>query len=278
MEDLFNFELPKEVNQKDEGFFTDLSNKDYHDFDGLSSTQFSDLALSVAIFKNKEHFKVDSQAFAEGNLNHVALLEPHLLDNFIETNTTTFNTIATDNLKSDYPHKIIVPLGSIEKAKERALKVKLIFGNYLKNAIFESSVIVKNDDIGLHQKARPDIWLQQEGVILDYKTSKESTINGFQKTIEEYNYHLSAAWYMDTINFAIEKLKLNIPKVKTFGWIVSPNNIPHKPFGMVCTQELLEKGRDKYTSYLHKLIEVNQGGQDHLFHPAHSWAYRKENY
>jgi len=82
---------------------------------------------------------------------------------------------------------------------------------------------------------------------------------------------------MDTVNMAIEKFKLPFPRITSFGWIVSPHTAPHKPFGLICSDELLEKGRDKYTFRLDKLIQVNQNGEkDYLFHEAHSWEYRKD--
>jgi len=129
----------------------------------------------------------------------------------------------------------------------------------------------------MYHKCRPDIWLQEKGIILDYKTSKETTPKAFMNIIEKYNYHLSAAWYIDTVNKAIDILGLDIPKVTQFGWIVSPNYAPYKPYGLVCGEELIEKGREKYSSHLSKLVDVRNGGKDLLFHEAYSWEYRQNN-
>jgi len=142
----------------------------------------------------------------------------------------------------------------------------------------EISIIYFNDDTKLNHKCRPDIWLQNLGLILDLKSSKETNHIGFESCIEKYNYHVSAAWYKDTINEAIKKLKLNIPLVRVFGWIVAPKFEPYKPFAFVCSDELMEKGREKYQNLLNKYIEVRDGGEDELFKTAHSWEFKKENY
>ena len=90
---VIDIEIPsikKEVKTIKEGIFFDMSNEEYHSLDGLSSTQFQDLDLSVAIYDNRHLFKYDCEAFRVGTLNHTALLEPHLLDRYIETTTKTF--------------------------------------------------------------------------------------------------------------------------------------------------------------------------------------------
>jgi hypothetical protein len=260
-----------------EGVFKNMSNEDYHSIDGISSTQFQDMELSIAIFKNREIFKYDCEAFVVGNLIHTALLEPHLLDDYLECSTAKADTVQAIALAKKNPDKIIVPKGLIEVAKEIAKKVMLVYGKFIVSSLKESSVIVHNNDTGMIHKCRPDIWMQQSGIILDLKSSKETTHLGFENTIEKYNYHLSAAWYVDTCNYLIEKLNLNIPKVTQFGWIIAPKFVPHKPFAFICSSELLEKGREKYNMLLEKYKSVRDGGKDELFKTAYSFEYRKNN-
>jgi len=277
-EDGYIEEQKRQATYSNEGIFYNMDSEKYHNLDGISSTLFKDLELNVAIFTNRFIFKQEKQAFAVGSLNHTALLEPHLLNEYMETSTSSFDTKATKILREDYPDKIIVPLGSIELAKERASKVKLVFGKFTNQGHNEVSVMVYNEITELLHKARPDIWIQDKGIILDYKTSKETTVMGFMNTIERYDYHLSSAWYIDTINDAIDKFNLNIPKVKHFGWIVSPNSSPYKPFGLMASSELVELGREKYSRLLTKLVEVKAGAEDEIFKTAHSYEFRRNNY
>ena len=276
---VIDIEIPsikKEVKTIKEGIFFDMSNEEYHSLDGLSSTQFQDLDLSVAIYENRHLFKYDCEAFRVGTLNHTALLEPHLLDNYIETTTKTFDSEATKKLIENNPDKEVVALGSIELAKERAEKVKLVYGAYIEMSLKEVSFIVFDEALGLYRKCRADMWLPNHGIVLDYKTSKETNHNGFERVIEVYNYHISCSWYIDTINMCIEKFNLPYPKVTQFGWIISPNYEPYKPFGFIASIELIEKGREDYKRITNKLLEVRKTGKDYLFKEAHSLEYKKK--
>ena len=276
---VIDIEIPsikKEVKTIKEGIFFDMSNEEYHSLDGLSSTQFQDLDLSVAIYDNRHLFKYDCEAFRIGTLNHTALLEPHLLDRYIETTTKTFDSEATKKLIEQNPDKEVVALGSIELAKERAEKVKLVYGAYIEMSLKEVSFIVFDEALGLYRKCRADMWLPNSGIVLDYKTSKETNHNGFERVIEVYNYHISCSWYIDTINMCIEKFNLPYPKVTQFGWIISPNYEPYKPFGFIASIELIEKGREDYQRLTNKLLEVRKTGKDYLFKEAHSLEYKKK--
>ena len=278
---VIDIEIPsikKEVKPKiKEGIFFDMSNEEYHSLDGLSSTQFQDLDLSVAIYENRHLFKYDCEAFRIGTLNHTALLEPHLLDRYIETTTKTFDSEATKKIIAQNPDKEVVALGSIELAKERAEKVKLVYGAYIEMSLKEVSFIVFDEALGLYRKCRADIWLPNHGIVLDYKTSKEHRPETFRKnSISQYNYDIQSAWYTDTINMCIEKFNLPYPKVTKFGWIVSPNYEPYKPFGGLAMPDVIEKGRAKYTALTEKYISVKfENGQDELFKSWHTDEYIK---
>ena len=125
------------------------------------------------------------------------------------------------------------------------------------------------------------MWLPNSGIVLDYKTSKEHRPELFRKnSISQYNYDIQSAWYIDTINMVIEKFDLPYPKVTQFGWIVSPNYVPYKPFGGLAMNDVIEKGRAKYTALTEKYISVKfENGQDELFKSWHTDEYiRNLNY
>ncbi|MFV7791301.1 PD-(D/E)XK nuclease-like domain-containing protein [Aliarcobacter lanthieri] len=267
--DFIDVEIPSSKSKNKEGVFFDMPNKEYHEIDGLSSTQFQDLDLSVAIYDNRHLFRYESEALVLGSLNHTALLEPHLLDDYIETTTKTLDSAATEKIKKDNPNKEVVPLGSIALAKERAYKVNLVYGAYVEQALKEVSFIVFDEALQLYRKCRADLWLPNHGLVLDYKTSKEHRPELFRRnSISQYNYDIQSAWYIDTINMVIEKFNLPYPKVTQFGWIISPNYTPYKPFGGVAMNDVIEKGRAKYTALIEKYISVKfENGQDELFKP-----------
>ena len=249
-----------------------LSNEEYHAVDGLSSTQFDLMRKSMAAFKYRKEFKKESVAFDEGNLIHDAILLPHLVEtNYLESLTVGLDTVKANKQREENPDKTIVGKGQIEWAKELARKVDLIYGDYIRPAYKEVSFFHYDEDTGLTFKCRPDIYSKDRGYILDIKSSKATNHREFLRVLEDYDYDLSAAWYFDT-------LKLCGYPVEIVGWIVVPKEAPNCPFGFYMTEELLEKGRSKYQDLIQKWMEYKETGVDELFKPAHSWAYRKENY
>ena len=261
------------------GLYENLNNKDYHNIDGVSSTQFAMMELSQRVYELRHLFKYDNSNFDIGNLLHTAILEPHLLDKeFLEGKTLGIDTESNKALKFLHSDKIIVGKGMISEAKEIANRVHQVFPEIFANSDtkYEISAFYSNTDIGLLFKARPDILFKKpnknEYIIFDIKSSKEVTKKGFESTIEKYNYPLSASWYLDTLRL----LGIN---VVAFGWIVIPKTVPNKPFAMMCSDELLEKGRDKYNTLLNEYMEYKNNGYDERkYTVAHSYEYRRNNY
>ena len=260
-----------------EGYFTNMSNKEYHSIDGISSTTLSDLDLSIAIYDNRQHFKYHTSAFDVGSLIHDALAYPNDYKNdYIECETVGMDTKKAAEQRLLNPDKTIVGQGMLEMVEEVVLKTKLIYGSYINIGAKECSFIFKDEDTGLIYKIRPDLHLLEHGIVLDYKSTKETTHAGFLKTIETYNYHRSASFYIDGVNKCIEKFNLPFRKVEQFGWICIPKEEPHKPFGFIASDELVEKGRADYQRLIGKLLEVRETGNDELFKTAFSWEFRKQ--
>lgn len=252
-----------------EGIFFDISNEDYHKIRAISSTNFSLLEKSVKAYQNKDNFLTqaeDSQALIMGSLMHTALLEPDKLeDEYLETTTKTFDTKETKKLISENPNKIIVPLGAIETAKNRAFNTNLIFGDYLENAKKEVSFIVYDDEFNIYRKCRVDIWLPDNGIVIDFKTSKElNEMDFIRNSLTKFNYHLQASFYIDTINMLIDRGIIDYPKINNFAWIVSPNLEPYIPFGGVASDDLVHQGRIKYRELLSLYNNVVNNREDDL--------------
>jgi hypothetical protein len=274
--DVINIEIPG-LNTKKEGYFKNMSNNEYHSTDGISSTLLEDLELSVSIFEHREHFKHHRPVYDMGNFIHDALAFPTTFkDMYLECETVGLDTIKANKQREENPNKTIVNKGAFDVIDEIRLKVQLVYGQYMKLGAKECSFIFTDEDTGLVTKIRPDLHLLQHGIVLDYKSTKEINHKGFERTIEPYNYHRSAAWYIDNINKAIKKFNLPFKEVTQFGWICIPKTAPYKPFGFMVSEELIEKGREDYQRLINKLLEVRRTGKDELFKVAHSWEFRKQ--
>jgi len=246
-----------------------LSNSDYHNSGGLSSTKFPLMDLSIRAFENRHLFDFDKPVFDEGSLCHDCILLPDLVeDGYIESPTVGLDTMAANAMREENPDKMIVGQGDIEKYQTIAKLVRLIV-HFIN---FETT------------KIRPDIYNPEIGLLYDVKSTKANNHREFNKIIEEYNYDLSIAFYYDVLIMC--GYKVNIEYV---GWVCVPKSKPNIPFVFRVSQELLEKGRGKYQRLLTKYIDYkeavkNSGESNDLIYKdiadkvAHSWEFRKENY
>jgi len=263
-----------------------LSNSDYHNSGGLSSTKFPLMDLSIRAFENRHLFDFDKPVFDEGNLCHDCILLPGLVeDGYIESPTVGLDTMAANAMREENPDKMIVGKGDIEKYQTIAKLVRLIvhFINF-ETTKKEVSFFHKHEETGLTFQIRPDIYNPEIGLLYDVKSTKANNHREFNKIIEEYNYDLSIAFYFDVLIMCGYKVSIDYT-----GWVCVPKSKPNIPFVFRVSQELLEKGREKYQRLLTKYIDykkaVATSGEDNdLIYKdiadkvAHSWEFRKENY
>lgn len=263
-----------------------LPNNVYHDFGGLSSTKFPLMDLSIRAFENRHLFDFDKPVFDLGNLCHDCILLPDLVsDAYIESPTVGLDTLAANAMREENPHKMVVGQGDIEKYQTIAKLVRLIvhFINF-ETTKKEVSFFHKHLETGLIFQIRPDIYNAIIGLLMDVKSTKANNHREFNKIIEEYNYDLSIAFYFDVLKMCGYKVE-----IEYVGWVCVPKSKPNIPFVFRVSQELLEKGREKYQRLLTKYIDYkesvkNNGESNELIYSdiaekvAHSWEYRKENY
>jgi len=264
-----------------------MSNSDYHNSGGLSSTKFPLMDLSIRAFENRHLFDFDKPVFDEGNLCHDCILLPDLVeDGYIESPTVGLDTKQAQKMREENPDKMIVGQGDIEKYQNIAKLVRLIvhFINF-ETTKKEVSFFHKHEETGLIFQIRPDIYNADFGMLFDVKSTKANNHREFEKIIEEYNYDLSIAFYYDVLLMCDYNVR-----VDRVGWVCVPKSKPNIPFVFRCSEELLEKGRSKYNRLLDKYIEYKKRERefgkddagliydDIAERVAHSWEYRKQNY
>ena len=263
-----------------------LSNQDYHNAGGLSSTRFGLIDLSVRAFLNRHLYDTWKPCFDKGNLVHDCILLPDLVDKtYIESPTVGLDTVAANKLRKENPNKIIVGQGDIEEYKQVAKLARVLFPFLAyESTKTEVSFFHYNQDVDLIFQIRPDIYNALIGLLFDVKSTKANNHAEFEKLIEGYNYDLSLAFYFDVLQMFGYKTNIFYT-----GWLCIPTAPPHVPFVFRISEELLEKGRSKYQRLLEKYKNYMdavkaEGETDNLIYDdvaqkeAHSWEYRKENY
>lgn len=262
-----------------------LSNKDYHEAGGLSSTRFDLIRKSVRVFKFRHLFDTWKPCFDEGTLCHDCILTPENIDKtYIESPTLGLDTKKAEALREANPDKIIVAKGMIEHYRNIANAVNKIVP-FLKYTEKEVSFFHYHKDADLLMQARPDIYAPKFGMLYDLKSTKANDPKEFEKIIEPYNYDLSLAYYNDVLNLCGYKTNLEL-----MGWLCVPKSAPHAPFIVSASDELIEKGRSKYqellTRYMDYIAAEKELGEEDMNliisdlarYKAHSYEYRKENY
>ena len=104
----------------------------------------------------------------------------------------------------------------------------------LRDGIAERSVFWLDGETGELCKCRPDYWRPDEGLIIDFKTCQDARPDAAAKTIAAFDYHLSAAMYLD--GGAAER----------FMWIFVEKSPPYAVACYLASDEMLSIGRARY--------------------------------
>lgn len=100
---------------------------------------------------------------------------------------------------------------------------------------------------GLECKCRPD-WLTDDGsIVVDLKTTKAASIQGFKRSIADYRYHVQAGWYLHGLEQATGK------RPDQFIFICVETTAPYAVAVYAADAEMIERGHDQAMRDLAKL-------------------------
>ena len=100
---------------------------------------------------------------------------------------------------------------------------------------------------GLECKCRPD-WLTDDGtIVVDLKTTKAASIQGFKRSIADYRYHVQAAWYLHGLEQATGR------RPDQFIFICVESSAPYACAVYAADAEMIERGHDQAMRDLAKL-------------------------
>lgn len=134
----------------------------------------------------------------------------------------------------------------------------------------EQSLFAVDDNTGLEIKCRPD-YLTDSGWLIDLKTTQDASLDGFQRTLANFRYHVQAAHYLRTYTLATGN------KPKGFLFVAVEKTYPFAVQVFKCSDEMLSAGlitvlrnleqlhesfilfdkETKWPSYSNTIMEVN---------------------
>lgn len=136
-----------------------------------------------------------------GTALHAAVLEPELYANsyvvFDGDRRTKAGKEAYELLISSGATIISRADYDAISAMAKAITYHPVAGAYVGDSgKAEHSVFWTDQVSNLECKCRPDLWLDQRGIIVDLKTTEDASPAGFAKSVANYRYHVQAAHYL----------------------------------------------------------------------------------
>lgn len=100
------------------------------------------------------------------------------------------------------------------------------------------------EDAGLIRKCRPDMLIRSARMIVDVKSAADHRPGPFSRACKNYGYHITAAYYLDTID--------PIVPVEHFVFLVVNSDPPHEIAAYTLDQDSIEQGRVEYRAALER--------------------------
>jgi exodeoxyribonuclease VIII len=155
-------------------------------------------------YEEKNSSKEDQRYFAIGSAIHEVILEPHLFEsNYIICpkidKRTKEGKLQYESFLLSSEGKTILfedEMEMIKKISEQSIKNET-FVELIKDSYKEVSCYTTDKKTGLEIKCRPDMLSKTKSTITDIKSCPDSSYSSFKKSVYQYGYSISAAFYMD---------------------------------------------------------------------------------
>jgi exodeoxyribonuclease VIII len=180
----------------------DMPAEVYHKVDALSKSLMTKALRSPAHYRAAVDGKSDepTKAMQIGTVAHTAILEPHKLAEIVAIKPEGMSLVTKEGKawKAENDGKIILDAQEAADIDGMAHSVRR-HPSFEPSPRFkiEASVFAEDEETGLPLKARPDLWAEGIGLILDVKTTDDATEEAFLRTIQKFAYHVQAAHYIE---------------------------------------------------------------------------------
>lgn len=269
------------------GLYKGLSNEDYHASKGISNSQMGYL---LPPYSPKEFWyqylsgkveRKEEQHFSLGTAVHTLVFEPETFkDRFytvveIPKRTSTMGKAAFEAMEKTAAGRLILDKADQDVVFEMASNItshnmwkslKATSGN------IEDSLAWHEEESGTLLRSRPDYYNNE--IIIDLKTTRDSSPNAFKKCVADYAYHRQAAMACDGLTTLTGRRYTNVVL------FVVDKIAPYSVRCYVLSEQAIEQGRYEYkhAAMNYKKCSENNQWPDHpqiiedIDLPQ--WAYR----
>lgn len=228
----------------------DLTNAEYHSSPAISKSGLDLIRKAPALFRwRQKNRQLPTPALRWGTLIHLAVLEPWLLDQDImvapkiDRRTSAGKAeweaflIASENKELVTAEEMAELMATRDAVHAHPAAAKALAGT----PTIEQSIFWDHE--GIACRCRPDA-VTASGVIVDLKTTRDASPDGFAKSIAQYRYHVQAAYYSDGYEAAFGR------QPKGFVFIAVETEPPFLVAVYVASEAMIMRGRADYLADL----------------------------
>ena len=187
-----------------------LTQAEYRAIDALGSTDIKTLLENPYLFKNGVK-KEPTDNLILGSVIHTLILEPQKLESeYIIMPELNLRTNADKAVKAEFEAEAKATNKTLVKSEifNQAEAVSKSFLNsslssFLKGEVKAEASFFGEID-GVKVKARPDLILPKQQIIIDFKTTSQvggGSADGFAKMAANFSYYIQAALYLEITNY-----------------------------------------------------------------------------
>jgi len=127
-------------------------------------------------------------------------------------------------------------------------------------ALTEALRSVRDPQTGVLCRCRPDYW-RHDGIIVDLKTARDASRDGFSKSIDGWRYDVQAAYYIDGIARARAAGGIDMPAPRAFVFIAAEKAAPYGVAVYNIDAQSIAIGRREYREDLDIYAECSATGE-----------------
>ena len=229
------------------GIYPDLSIEDYHADSTPGKSVLSTFLKHPSSYRT---FQTAEQTpeMNFGNVSHWYHLQRHLFDRTVvvippeikKKQGAKWEKFKADNEGMEYitdtQHGMLTDMGVSLSLPHHSCANTIL--NHVE-AIVEESIFFQHPVSDIVLKVRPDIRIPSARTLVDYKTCKSATYEGFQTACANYDYHLQAALYLMGVS------EITGHNYENFLFVCQEKTYPYRVAVYRADDEFVSKGQEK---------------------------------
>ena len=244
------------------------SDKEYHALKThLSASGMKILKQSPAHFANREEEEQESDALRFGSAYHCLILQPENFESefYVFDDSAIIDILIGEGFKNPRATNKYKEWQEAEMAKvgvrttlskdeyKRMERMRNVLMSHpyakklLTGGVAEQGYIgtLHTDEGDIDVKIKPDYQKEKGKLIIDLKTTRDASRDGFPRLAADGNYHIQAAFYSDVL-----EAYYNDGMSRTFIFIAQEKVAPYAFNLFECSPQFITQGRYEYSQLL----------------------------